>query len=83
MVSSIRRRAWSHDVGLLLRFARCRRPDPLPCRFLTWPGCVLPGNGEVQGILPHLDEAQLDYLCQMLPVDYQTSFGGKALQCLA
>ena len=55
----------------------------LPCRFLSLPGCVLPGNGEVQGILPHLDEAQLDYLCQMLPVDYQTSFGGKALQCLA
>jgi hypothetical protein len=30
---------------------------PLP---LNLPGPVLPGNGDVRDIFPHLDEAQLD-----------------------
>ena len=33
---------------------------PQYCWPLSLPGRVLPGNGEVRDIFPHLDEAQLD-----------------------
>src|SRR5260370_20900009 len=44
------------------------------------PDCVLPGDGEMRGIVPHLDETQINQLCQMLLVDHPGSFGGNVLQ---
>ena len=43
------------------------------------PDRVLPGDCEVRGIVPHLDETQINQLCQMLLVDHQLSFGGDVL----